>query len=370
MTDRTGTPTDRTTEEDMTKAAHTSAAPTGRNAARVRGPLTPGSFAPDDSQLAQSLVDDLVDVERILNDSVAQSHRLSDEASHHLLAAGGKRVRPMLVLLTAKLGDGSRPEVRKAAAAVELIHLATLYHDDVMDDAPLRRGAPAAQHIWGNSVAILTGDLLFARASLLSSDLGVEAVRLQSATFERLVLGQLLEFTGPEPDDDPIDHYLQVLVDKTGSLIAAAGEFGLMSSGAPREYIEPLRDYGERVGIAFQLADDLIDLRGDGAKTGKTPGTDLREGVPTLPVLYARRDAEAGDAQAAAAVELLDADLSDDDALARAREALVALPTTAEAADAARAWADAAVEALDALPDGEVKDGLVAFAASVVDRVA
>ncbi|MYM20689.1 polyprenyl synthetase family protein, partial [Brevibacterium sp. 5221] len=318
-------------EEDMTKAADTPAA-----RSRDRGPLTPGSFAAAGSGLAEELAERLGDVEEILVTAVAQADHLADEASHHLLAAGGKRVRPMLVLLTAQLGDGSRPEVRSAAAAVELIHLATLYHDDVMDDAPLRRGAPAAQHVWGNSVAILTGDLLFARASLLSAQLGVEAVRLQAETFERLVLGQLAEFSGPPAGADPIEHYLRVLADKTGSLIAAAGEFGLIYSNGPRELIGPLRDFGERVGIAFQLADDLIDLAGDGAKTGKTPGTDLREGVPTLPVLYARRAAAAGDAQAAQAIALLDEDLSSDAALEAARRAVVALPATAQAAAEAR----------------------------------
>lgn len=177
-----------------------------------------GPFAAADSALAFDLAARLDRVEERLSAAAAQSERLPHEASHHLMQAGGKRVRPLLVLLAAQLGDGAREEVIDAAAAVELIHLATLYHDDVMDDAPVRRGAPAAHEVWGNSVAILTGDLLFARASLLSAGLGPAAVRLQSTTFERLVLGQLAEFTGPTPDEDPVAHYLQVLADKTGSL--------------------------------------------------------------------------------------------------------------------------------------------------------
>lgn len=327
-----------------------------------------GPFAAADSALATDLATRLDLVEERLSDAAAQTERLPHEASHHLMRAGGKRVRPMLVLLAAELGDGGHSDVIDAAAAVELIHLATLYHDDVMDDAPVRRGAPSAHEVWGNSVAILTGDLLFARASLLSARLGPEAVRLQATTFERLVLGQLSEFAGPLPEDDPIEHYIQVLSDKTGSLIAAAGEFGLRSSGAPTAFIEPLRDYGEKVGVAFQLADDIIDLTSDAETSGKQPGTDLREGVPTLPVLFARRAADAGDDTAAEVVALLEADLTSDEALEAARSALAAHPVTAQARAEARRWADDAIDALDALPAGEVRDGLEAFAHQVVER--
>lgn len=329
-----------------------------------------GPFASAESALALNLATRLDVVEERLSTAAAQAERLPHEASHHLMRAGGKRVRPLLVLLVAELGQGAHPDVIDAAAAVELIHLATLYHDDVMDDAPVRRGAQAAHEVWGNSVAILTGDLLFARASLLSAELGVEAVELQSRTFERLVLGQLNEFAGPQPGDDPIEHYLKVLADKTGSLIAGSCEFGLLASGAPAELVPVLRDYGERVGVAFQLADDIIDLTSDAQTSGKTPGTDLREGVPTLPVLYLRRAAAAGDGEAQRIVELLAADLSSDGALETARAALAAHPVTAEARAEARRWSDAAVSALDALPAGWIKDSLAAFADTVVSRVA
>ncbi|HLS33639.1 MAG TPA: polyprenyl synthetase family protein, partial [Brevibacterium sp.] len=305
-----------------------------------------GPFAAADSALGMDLATRLEHVETRLTEAAAQSDRLPHEASHHLMRAGGKRVRPLLVLLAAELGDGTAPEVLDAAAAVELIHLATLYHDDVMDDAPVRRGAPSAHEVWGNSVAILTGDLLFARASLLSAGLGPDAVRLQATTFERLVLGQLSEFAGPVPEDDPIDHYIRVLSDKTGSLIAAAGEFGIRYSGADHGLIDPIRVYGEKVGVAFQLADDIIDLTSDAETSGKTPGTDLREGVPTLPVLYARRAAAAGDSTAAEVVALLDADLTTDEALESARSALAAHPVTAQARAEARRWSQDAITAL------------------------
>lgn len=141
-------------------------------------------------------------------------------------SSGGKRIRPVLTLLTAQLGEGNNHAVITAAQAVEITHLASLYHDDVMDEAEMRRGVPSAQNVWGNSVAILTGDLLFARASKLVAGLGEGAIKLQADTFERLCLGQLHETIGPRPGDDPIEHYLQVLADKTGSLIAAAAQMG------------------------------------------------------------------------------------------------------------------------------------------------
>ncbi|BDZ62763.1 hypothetical protein GCM10025873_25540 [Demequina sediminis] len=252
------------------------------------------SLAIDDSALAEVLQPRLALVEERLRDAVAQSDTLADATSRHLVDAGGKRLRPMLVLLCAQLGDGARPEVLDAAVVVELTHLATLYHDDVMDSAPTRRGAPAAHEVWGNSVAILTGDLLFARASRVVAGLGPQAVRIQAETFERLCLGQLHETVGAAEGDDPVDFYLQVLADKTASLIATSARFGAMFGGCPVGVVDQVTSYGEYAGVAFQLADDVIDVRSDAATTGKTPGTDLREGVPTMPVLLLRRRVAAG----------------------------------------------------------------------------
>ncbi len=312
----------------------------------------------------------LDEVELRLREAVAHSDELADTVSRHLVEAGGKRVRPMLALLAAHLGDPTRPEVLDAAVVVELTHLATLYHDDVMDSAPTRRGAPSVHALWGNSVAILTGDLLFARASRVVAGLGPQAVRIQAATFERLCLGQLHETVGPRPGEDPVEHYIGVLADKTGSLIATSGRFGAMFAGCSREVTDVLVDYGEKVGVAFQLADDVIDLSSDPAVTGKTPGTDLREGVPTLPVLLARRAAAEGDADAVKVVEVVDGDLSDDAALADAVRLLREHPVTGVAREHARRWADEAVAALEPLPDGEVRTALADFAGEVAARTA
>ncbi len=323
-----------------------------------------------DTALTVAVAHALEEVEVRLREAVAHSDELADTVSRHLVEAGGKRVRPMLALLASHLGDATRPEVLDAAVVVELTHLATLYHDDVMDSAPTRRGAPSVHALWGNSVAILTGDLLFARASRVVAGLGPQAVRIQAATFERLCLGQLHETVGPRAGEDPVQHYVDVLADKTGSLIATSGRFGAMFAGCSREVTDVLVDYGEKVGVAFQLADDVIDLSTDPEVTGKTPGTDLREGVPTMPVLLARRAAAEGDADAAALVEAVDGDLSDDDALADAVRLLREHPATSAAREQARRWAGDAVAALEPLPDGEVRTALADFAGQVAARTA
>ena len=245
------------------------------------------------------------------------------------MAAGGKRFRPLLVLLAAETGD--RPdsdEVVTAACVVELTHLASLYHDDVMDEADLRRGADTAHSIWGNHVAILTGDFLFSKSSELTADLGADAVRIQAQTFTRLVEGQILETVQPAEGEDPLAHYLEVVAGKTGSLIATSARYGARFGGATPEVEEALTAYGEIVGSAFQLSDDILDIASDSVESGKTPGTDLREGVPTLPVLMARAAADPADARL---IELLDGDLSDDDLHAEALDLLRKHPALDEA---------------------------------------
>lgn len=331
-------------------------------------PASPATIIGANAQIAADISTQLEAVERRLYEVTEQTRKLPDTASKHLLAAGGKRARPNLLLLTARLGDPERPETIDAAVTVELIHLASLYHDDVMDDAPVRRGAPAAHEVWGNSVAILTGDLLFSKASVVTAKLGAAAIEVQAETFERLVLGQLNEFAGPPEGADPIEHYIQVLADKTGSLIATSARFGVMFSRADQALAEPVRIFGERVGVAFQLADDIIDLTATSSESGKTPGTDLRERVPTLPVLYVRAAAAAGDESAAEVVRLLDVDLTSDEALETARAALAAHPVTEKARTEALRWVDDAKTALEPLPDGIVKESLFAFADSVVAR--
>ncbi|NLF05356.1 MAG: polyprenyl synthetase family protein, partial [Actinomycetales bacterium] len=312
-----------------------------------------GALPIADAALAELLTSRLAIVEERLQGVVTYADRLADTASRHLVNAGGKRLRPLLTLLAAQLGDGARPEVIDAAVVCELTHLATLYHDDVMDSAPLRRGAPSAHEVWGNSVAILTGDLLFARASSTVAGLGPEAVRIQASTFERLCLGQLHETVGPDEGEDPVAHYLQVLADKTGSLVATSGRFGAMFAGCKPAVVRILTEFGEKVGVAFQLADDVIDLVSDAEVTGKTPGTDLRERVPTMPVLLLRERAAGPDADPAdvALVERLDGDLSSDEVLAEVVAELREHAVVSETKLLAQRWAREAADVLAPLPD-------------------
>lgn len=329
----------------------------------------------EDRELANSVDAGLAQVEDGLHREMHFADNLADVTARYLLEAGGKRVRPMLTLLAAQLGDGTNPDVIQAAEAVEITHLASLYHDDVMDDSQMRRGVPSAQFVWGNSVAVLTGDLLFARASKLVSALGERAIQLQADTFERLCLGQLHETIGPQDGEDPVGHYIKVLEDKTGSLIAVAAQMGVVFSNAPEEYEQPVVVFGEKIGVAFQLIDDVIDLSSQGvAETGKTPGNDLRAGVATLPVLRLRERA-AADPEAAALLERLERDVmgsaEDGEVTPAAMDAIAALrghPVTQQTLEEAHRWAREAVEALAPLPDGAVKKALIRFADTIVER--
>jgi heptaprenyl diphosphate synthase len=291
------------------------------------------------------------------------------EAAQHLVRAGGKRFRPLLVMLAARFGDPYAPGIVPSAVVVELTHLATLYHDDVMDEAGVRRGVPSANARWGNSVAVLTGDFLFARASHILADLGPEAVRVQAEAFERLVTGQILETAGPADGRDPVEHYLDVLGGKTGSLVAVSCRFGAMMSGADETVVDVLTQYGERLGIAFQLADDVLDIASDSHESGKTPGTDLREGIPTMPVLRLREmAARHGRAADIALCELLDSDLTDDARHAEALTALRAHPALAQARRDTVRYAQDARAALAPLRDCDAKAALVELCDAVVHR--
>lgn len=325
-----------------------------------------------DPQLAERLSARLATVEDRLKGAVAHADVLAGAATRHLVDAGGKRLRPLLTLLCAELGDGAAPEVLDAAVVVELTHLATLYHDDVMDLAPVRRGAPSAHEVWGNQVAVIAGDLVFARASAIAAGLGPVAIRILAETFERLCLGQLHETVGPPADADPVQHYLQVLSDKTASLIATSARFGAMFGGCSPQVEAAVVAYGEAAGVAFQLADDVIDLAADQRATGKRPGTDLRDRVPTMPVLLLRRRVSSGGGSDAdrELVALLDSDLSDDDALEEVVAAMREHEVTAQTRAQALEWADRAVAALGPVPAGAARDALAEFTEVLVHRTA
>lgn len=320
-----------------------------------------------DAELEARLRHRLDEVERELTAAVDADMPFVTEAARHLLDAGGKRFRPMLVLLASEFGDREASEVVSAAQVVELTHVATLYHDDVMDEALLRRGAQSANARWDNNIAILVGDFLFARASIIVATLGPEAVDIQARTFGRLVQGQIRETLGPNDGQDPLAHYLSVVADKTGSLIATSARFGAKCAGAPSEVEAALTEFGERIGSCFQLSDDIIDVASEAGDLGKTPGTDLREGVPTLPALLAMASTDPADARLQ---NLLRSDLSDDALLAEALELLRKHRAIADSRAYVQERADEARALLAPLPDVPARAALAALCDLVVSRSA
>jgi len=319
-----------------------------------------------DGDLERQLSRGLQEVEELLSSHIQGDYPLVVETSRHLVEAGGKRFRPLITLIASHFGNGQSREVIEAAVVCELTHVATLYHDDVMDEAPLRRGVESANNRWGNTVAILTGDYLFSKASDLLADLGPEAVRLQAKTFERLVIGQIQETQGPKNGADPLAHYLQVVADKTGSLIATSARFGAMLAGADAATIETLTNFGEKIGIAFQLADDVIDIASDSSQSGKTPGTDLKEGVPTLVTLQIMKSNRAEDAELKS---LLSAPM-DDSMVAKVIPQLRQHQALKDARTQLHQLADDAKSLLVSLPQGPARSALENLCHAIVERTA
>ena len=317
--------------------------------------------------LETQLVSQMAQVEALLRSHTRSEYPFVDETAHHLVAAGGKRLRPLLTLLTAQYGDSNADGVIAAAVACEITHLATLYHDDVMDEAPLRRGVESANMRWGNTIAILTGDFLFAKSSDLLADLGPAAVRLQARTFERLVIGQIMETQGPNPGQDPLEHYLKVVADKTGSLIAASARYGGMISKAPAEITDTVTIFGEKIGVAFQLADDVIDIASESNQSGKTPGTDLREGVPTLVTLNVMRSSDPADADLK---RLLAAPIEDEPTVQQVLIALRNHKALDESREQLHQVAKQARGALGPLPVNDATGALMSLCDAVIDRSA
>ena len=328
----------------------------------------PVDFA--DATLSAEMADDLTAVEAALRDTNFGGDEMFAEVSRHMMTAGGKRFRAMLVLLAARFGDSRDKRVVPAAVAIELTHLATLFHDDVMDEAVIRRGHPSANSQFGNSIAILAGDHLFARASRILADLGPAAIRIQAETFGRLVDGQLLETVGLRPGDDPLDHYMRVINGKTGSLIATSGRFGAMFSGVSDEMTDLIAEACLRIGIAWQLSDDVLDVASTSQQSGKEPGTDLRQGVRTLPVLYALRG-DVATPEAARLRELLtDGDLADPELHAEALALLRQSPALEEARETVRSWISGATALLAKLPDVPARTAFESLCDFVITRTA
>lgn len=321
-------------------------------------------FGLDNTELSESMERGLARVEQQLRQSVSSEFDFATRTSLHLVDAGGKRFRPLFALLAAHFGDHEREDVVKAASVVELVHLATLYHDDVMDEATIRRGASSANARWDNSVAILTGDLLFAQASILGSDLGTDAARILSETFAALVTGQMRETAGHPLDELAVDHYFTVVYEKTGSLIATAGQFGAWFAGVEQPHVDTMWRIGRALGIGFQISDDIIDIASPATTSGKKPGADLRAGVRTLPVLYALTSADTDPRLK----KLLSGPIGTDAEVAEALDMLRESSALAQARATLEEYADSARQEVAALPECRAREALEAVVDLVVSR--
>jgi heptaprenyl diphosphate synthase len=320
-----------------------------------------------DPVLEKELLASMAEVEVFLRNSIEGKYPLVIETSRHLVDAGGKRLRPLLTLIASHFGNPKAKGIIEAAVVCELTHLGTLYHDDVMDEAPLRRGVESANNRWNNTVAILTGDYLFAKTSQLLADLGPEAVRLQALTFERLVIGQITETQGSSTGKTALEHYLGVVSDKTASLISASARYGAMISGADEKIMEALTKFGEEIGTVFQLADDIIDIASDSKESGKTPGTDLREGVPTLVTLYILESTDPADAELK---KLLSAPITDEAIVAETILKLRSHSALAKSRELVAGYGRSAQKHLEILPEGPAKAALVGLSQAVISRTA
>lgn len=281
--------------------------------------------------------------------------------AQHLVRAGGKRLRVALTFLAAGFGDrdpARETDVRKLAAAIELTHLATLHHDDIIDEADTRRGVPAVNANWTNTLAVLSGDYLFAKSSLLAAEVGGEVPRELAATIAALCEGQVKEIEAAFKTDRSPDEYLEVIERKTARLLSAAAYLGGLVGGADRRVARQLGDYGTAFGMAYQLADDLLDFLGDERKTGKPVGTDLKEGVYTLPVLHAMEERDG-------VADLLEGETD----LSELVDVLHDTGSFDYAREVARRYASEAMAAAAALPENQERDVLTSLVDFVVERV-
>jgi heptaprenyl diphosphate synthase len=314
-----------------------------------------------------SMTEDLARLEDELTRSVTSNDPFLTQIATHLISAGGKRVRPGFTIAAAAtalaLDAPASPEAITGGVAVELVHLGSLYHDDVMDEAEVRRTVDSVNARWGNLKAILAGDFLLARASELAASLGVEVAALLANTIGRLCEGQLLELQHAFSLERTEELYLRSIDGKTASLLAASCRIGGLVADLPRDHTEALTTFGYSYGMAFQIVDDVLDLVSTEEEMGKPTGHDLEEGVYTLPVLFTLDGPTGGDLR-----PLLGGPVD-----AAARDEAAAIVRDGDGIDRAilraRAYADAGREALAVLPDSPGVVGLTAAADYLLDSV-
>jgi heptaprenyl diphosphate synthase len=325
--------------------------------------VIPG-LEPPDASLEAEIRTRLDRVEEALRKTLAEADsELLSATANYLLAAGGKRFRPMLALLSGYFGDPTDPRLIPACVALELVHVATLYHDDVIDEAESRHGVPAANVRWDNTVAILAGDYLFARASEVGADLGPDVCRILAQTIATLCDGQIREVDASRRLDQTEERYLEVIRRKTGALIATSCRLGAMMSDAPAERVDILEAFGGSLGLAFQLSDDIMDLTSSQLELGKEPGVDLKEGVYTLPVLHALEHSSHREELARILATGVDGELLD-----RALEIVTAGDSIQHAREAVRDEVGRAVGLARRLPESPAQHAVVQLARFLAAR--
>jgi heptaprenyl diphosphate synthase len=310
-----------------------------------------------------ALEDQLQRLEPLLVESVLTGDAFLDEVTTHLLAAGGKRIRPVLALATATSGSGTATrEDLLGAAAVELVHLASLYHDDVMDEATMRRNVESVNSRFGNLVAIVAGDFLLARSAEIAAGLGTEIAQLLAATLGELCQGQVAEVRAAFQVGRTRDDYWNAISGKTASLMATSCRIGALTGGLPRGQVDAFTAFGRSFGMIFQVRDDILDVIGTEAELGKPAGQDLAEGIYTLPVILALADPVFGPELTPLLGQPLDQPERD-----KARSIVADSGAIAEAVVVARSCAEQAAAAATSGPSAQLASGLASLAHSLVD---
>jgi octaprenyl-diphosphate synthase len=317
-------------------------------------------------RLSALLADDLAAVDALIHQHMASPVGVIPNLAAHLIDAGGKRVRPLITLASARLLGGGGDGARKLAAAVEFIHSATLLHDDVVDVSSMRRGKKAANLVWGNSASVLVGDFLFARSFNLMVEAGdILVLDILARAASIIAEGEVMQLAAANDADTTRERYMEIIAAKTAALFAAAAKAGAVAAGRPGLEASALEIYGRELGLAFQLVDDALDYGGAASAMGKNTGDDFREGKVTMPVVYAR---EAGDeSERAFWRRTVGGERTDDDfhralALVRRHNAV------GKTIDDARAHANTARAALASLPANAYSEALTDLADFVVER--
>ncbi len=326
------------------------------------------SYKPHD-RLAELLTDEMAEVNTLIAERMSSEHAPRiPEVTAHLVNAGGKRLRPMLTLASARLFGYDGPFHIHLAATVEFIHTATLLHDDVVDESQQRRGRPTANLLWDNKSSVLVGDYLFSRSFQLMTETGsLDVLRILSDASATIAEGEVLQMTAAQDLATDEAVYLQVVRGKTAALFSAATEVGGVIAGATEQEVRALFDYGDALGVAFQIVDDLLDYQGQSSATGKNVGDDFRERKLTLPVIKA---VEKADAEERAFWErTIEKGQQTDDDLDTALKILTKHDTLEATRQDALAWAAKAKTALEALPEHDIRDMLRDLADYVVERI-